>query len=1202
MSEATPIREGTLPLSAARRVNDLCNRFELAWQAGPRPHIEDYLGDVPEPERSALVRELVALDIAYRRQAGEDPQADDYRARFPGLALTALLADRAAEPPGAAADLPAVPGYELLKELGRGGMGVVYWARQQSVNRTVALKMLRAEACAGAEELARFRTEAEAVGRLGHPNIVQVYEVGAHAGRPYLAMEYVDGGSLDQQLAGTPLPARPAAQLTETLARAMHYAHQRGVVHRDLKPANILLASGGREPPDDPQRLFSGGSRPPLASTVPKITDFGLAKLLAGQASLTQHGQLLGTPPYMAPEQAQGRAREVSPATDVYALGVILYEVLTGRPPFRAENDYETLLLVVQAEPVPPRRLNPKVPRDLETICLKCLAKAPGKRYASALALAEDLRRFQAGEPIVARPAGRLEQVVKWAKRKPAAAGLCGVLLAAVLAAGAVWAWLVQQAADRRAEAVIREERTRAAVETTLEQVNGLQRQARWAEAEAALVLALSRLGDEGAGDLRQRLEQAGDNLRLVKRLDGIRLEAATLVDGKWNPQKAGRSYAAAFKEHGLDVLAGEETELARRIAASPVNEQLVTALEDWAGHATDAKTLARLLALARRADPDAQRNRFRDPAVWRDRQKLTQLARQADVKRFSPALLAAVGWGLEQLGGPGVELLERGQQRWPGDFWLNFNLASALKTKKRARWEEAVGYYRAALAVRPRTGAVYNNLGNTLADKGNLAGAIAAYKQALALAPKDAKAHYNLGNALKAKGDLDRALSEFKQAIVLAPKDAKAHYNLGNALKAKGDLDRALSEFKQAIVLDPKFVSAHNNLATALNAKGDLKGAIAAFKQALALDPKHAPAHNNLGAILCDVKQDYDGAIAEFKEAIALDPKNVKARSNLGNALYAKRDLTGAIAAYKQALALDPKDALAHVGVGTALKAKGDLAGAIAAFKKAIAIDPKYTNAHNNLGNALADKRDLDGAIAEYKKAIALDPKLAQAHYNLGLALLGKGRFAEARSATRKALHLLPPGKPLRNYVTQQLRQCEQWLKLDAKLPAVLQGDVQPADATEQLALAVLCQNYKQRNTAAARFYTGAFSTDPNLTDDLQRQHRYNAACAAALAAAGKGVDAAMLKEQKRTRLRKQALGWLQDDLDAWTRLADKGPAKAHATLARILGHWQKDSDLAGLRDAAALAKLPAEEQKAWRKLWVEVAAVLKKAQEEAP
>src|SRR5262249_4063650 len=234
----------------------------------------------------------------------------------------------------------------------------------------------------------------------------------------------------------------------------------------------------------------------------------------------------------------------------------------------------------------------------------------------------------------------------------------------------------------------------------------------------------------------------------------------------------------------------------------------------------------------------------------------------------------------------------------------------------------------------------------------------------------------------------------------------------------------------------------------------------------------------------------------------------------NLGNALYAKRDLDGAMAAYKKAIALDPKSALAHYNFGTALYTKGDLAGATAAFNKAIALDPKDALAHYNLGTALYAKQDLAGAIAAFKQAIALDPKLAQAHIGLGQALLSKGRFAEARTATRKALQPLPPAPPPRNFVPQLHRQCEHWLKLDAKLPGFLKEDAQPADAAEQLALAYLCQQFKKRYVAAARFFTGAFATDPQLAGDLQSQHRYNAACAAALAAAGKGVDAAMLQE----------------------------------------------------------------------------------------
>jgi serine/threonine protein kinase len=321
---------------------------------------------------------------------------------------------------------PTIPGFEILRELGRGGMGVVYKARQTSSNRFVALKLIRDSALAGPQERGRFRIEAEAAARMRHPNIVQIYQVGEHEGRPYFAMELVEGGGLDRRLAGQPQAPEEAAKLVRTVALAVQHAHEQKIVHRDLKPANILLQRSevrGQKSEVGSQQSQQGQSSssdlcPLISDLCPKITDFSLAKRLdTDSTAWTRDGDVLGTANYMAPEQAAGRVTEIGPAVDIYALGAILYELLTGRPPFQADSWNQTVQRVLLDEPVPPWQLRPGLPRDLETVCLKCLEKEPVRRYASALELAEDLERFLKGEPVAAVPLGARERLARVAAR-----------------------------------------------------------------------------------------------------------------------------------------------------------------------------------------------------------------------------------------------------------------------------------------------------------------------------------------------------------------------------------------------------------------------------------------------------------------------------------------------------------------------------------------------------------------------------------------------------------------------------------------------------------------------------------------------------------------------------------------------------------------------------------------------------------------
>ena len=381
--------------------------------------------------------------------AGETPRGDASVAFAPSITDSILPTID----PKTGRPMPHVSGYEILGELGRGGMGVVYKARQKKLNRLVALKMVLSGGHASPDALARFLVEAQAVAALQHPNIVQIYEVGEHDSLPHFSLEFVDGAPLDRALAGKPQKPVDAARLVETLSRAMHFAHNHSILHRDLKPANVLLTSDG----------------------VPKITDFGLAKKLEGDSGQTKDGSIMGTPSYMAPEQARGELKNLGPSADIYSLGAMLYEMLVGRPPFLGTTPFETILQVIKEEPVPPSRLIGKLPPDVETICLKCLQKEPAKRYATAELLAEDCRRFVAGEPILSRPISPAERAWRWCRRNPRVAGLLATvagLLVVVTVTSTVSALTIAQ--ERNLKEIQRKDAVdaRVAAETARQQAD----------------------------------------------------------------------------------------------------------------------------------------------------------------------------------------------------------------------------------------------------------------------------------------------------------------------------------------------------------------------------------------------------------------------------------------------------------------------------------------------------------------------------------------------------------------------------------------------------------------------------------------------------------------------------------------------------------------------------------------------------------
>lgn len=674
--------------------------------------------------------------------------------------------------PGDRGTLPDPPGYSVVSVLGTGGMGAVYLARHLELGRNVALKMLLNGRYAGTVERARFLREARSLATLRHPNIVSVFDVGEWEGRPYFTMEYVEGGTLADKLAGAPRAHEQAVRTTLTLALAVSYAHRQGIVHRDLKPANILLGADGS----------------------PKISDFGIARLSQADETLTLDGSRLGTPSYMSPEQAAGKACEIGPATDVYALGAILYELLTGRPPFRGATPAETERQVLDLEPLQPRALTPSVPRDVETICLRCLQKSPARRYGSADELADDLERFLQRRPIRARPVGPLERACKWVRRRPsyAAAWVSGVATVGMVLGGLLWT-----ASQREAMA-------RAISEDLAETVR-LERAAEWRAARNMLERAKTRLAAGAApAGLAQRVADLDRELELVDRLAAMRLDRAASRSLEFDRASWWRSYREAFALAGLLDEGDTAEAFAARVAASPARRALVDALDDWSVCATTVDEARWVLAAARAADPDpVWRDRARDIATWGDADAIAALAREAAVEREPVALLLTIaGLHSNSHWESGVALLRRTQSAHPSDFWANFALGQALADRGHA---DATAFLHAAIALRPEAAAAHVSLANALGIQSRTPEAIEAMRHAVALDGESVVAQYNLAVWLFREEQYGEAAVHAGEAARIDPTQPLAHGILGSALLRLEKHEDAAAAFRRAIDLLPE-------------------------------------------------------------------------------------------------------------------------------------------------------------------------------------------------------------------------------------------------------------------------------------------------------------------------------------------------------------------------------------------------------------
>ncbi|WP_020468764.1 serine/threonine-protein kinase [Zavarzinella formosa] len=1043
--------------------------------------------------------------------------------------------------------LPQIPGYEVEGLLGRGGMGVVFRARHLRLNRPVALKMTLAGAYAGQAERSRFQREAEAVACLRHPNIVQLYDIGDTDGRAYFTMEYVEGGCLAQKLAGKPLSPRQAATMVSTLSKAVEVAHQGGVVHRDLKPGNILLTADG----------------------APKITDFGLARRLDGEAGLTQTGAAIGTPSYMSPEQARGQTAAVGPAVDIYALGAILYELLTGRPPFRAETPAETFRQVITQDPALPSRLNNKVPRDLETICLQCLHKEAGHRYSSAALLSEDLDRFLKGEAITARPEGRLARMFRQIRHRPAVivALAAGMLLILAALGGGLWLTSERAATARAADA-------------DLQEMNAFLGKSSWPEAYAALERAKGRLGDRTPAALRNRMDEGVKNLALASRLDKIRLNGLDTVGGASSFPRVDEEYAAVFREAGLGQVNDSAEEFAAKLRASSIQKALVEAIDNWAFCAQDQRRRLWLLSVAKQADAysDGWRDLARNPKTVKSKATLAKVVKEAlaaPADEQSVTLMMNLALYLHESGEDSIPFLKKIQLAHPKDYWVNIRLGELYVRKDNLK--EATRFYQAALAVRPEAALIHNNLGIVLRRAGRNEEAVDYFQEAVRLDPGAPGVWNNLIMSLMTAGRHAEAIARAPETIRLNPNAAPPHIVLGLSLEATGRPAEAIAEYRLAVATEPRHAEAQKILRSALIRHGKTEEALAVWPAAIAANPA-----------------DHDSwyGYAEYLLFLGREDAYRIARQ----ALLAKFGDTGLPTKAERTA----RTCLLLSGTETEMRQAAALAAfAMTADRSAYGGAYPFFLFVQGLGEYRQGRYDraISTMRGDAARVFGPAPRLV-----LAMALHQSGQTVEARKTLAAAVSAY-------DWRPSQATEQDSWifhiLRREAEgmilpnLTAFLEGKHQPQDNEERLTLAGICQ-FKNRSRELSQLYMAAFADNPRLADDHVGRLRLFAARAAALTGGGRGEGAANLSELAKSHWRDQARQWLRAELATWAKVLNGASEESRELVRRKLTQLQTDPDLSALRQPSELAKISDEERMDSLALWDEVTVLLVIAQSE--
>lgn len=949
-----------------------------------------------EPSASGVTMDMPAVPAASSPGAGtagsDSPGATIQfsPSTMPQVDATIGFAPAASDRPAGGSTGKSVPflrGYEILGELGRGGMGVVYKARQTKLSRLVAVKMVLAGGHAGPEQLARFQTEAMAVASLQHPNIVQIYEVGESDGLPYFTLEFVDGGPLDKVLGGKPQIPEFAARLMETLAHAMDYAHKHGVLHRDLKPANVLLTAGGD----------------------PKITDFGLAKKLEGDSSQTKSGALMGTPSYMAPEQARGELKELTVLADVHSLGAMLYEMLTGRPPFLGATPVETIMQVINQEPVPPSRLIPKLPRDIETICLKCLQKEPHKRYASGEALAEDLRRFRAGEPIQARPVSAPERLWRWCRRNPRMAGLSAAVLVLLVTASTALAISSGQMAREREMVNL------ARVEAKNRLERGKQEVARsnFGRAHDLLSTSLPLV------DTSPHLVQVRDEIHLLRDQVALYREFKELLDnaryfGLFGPKstlKESQNYCQKVIElyDQIDQKTGKAS-----CGMPPLNAPQQQLLKEEFFEAFLVSAQVEWEMVAQNPDLKVQQAAAKKGVEWLDRAEKIDPSTWILHYRRS-ALLTKLG-DAQRAAADAKKMTEMRPTSPLDRFWFGLALhmeADAMKDKDsegaKQRYQRAIQEFSAVVRSRPDHFWAYFDGAACQYSLGNFADAAIGFTMCIQVRPEVPWPYFNRGTILAQQNQFEAAIEDMTYTLQHNPDFADALDSRGLAYSGLNKTDLALADFEHALKIDPNLVSVYIHRAEVYRKLNRQPEAFAEYERAIKIDPKKPLLYNARGAAYLALL-DYAKAREDFATLVALQPTEAQNYRTHGVVSLRLHDLPAAHADWDMLAKLMPASEEPKYYSAVTYKAQRKYDEALQALGEAIQIKPADSKLYlsraqinhqlGNLPEALADQALVLTKIKDVRGEVLND---------YGDLLRTMGNFSEAAAAYQQSIQMLP-------------------------------------------------------------------------------------------------------------------------------------------------------------------------------------------------